>query len=64
MSKEEVAKELTLAIIGKILAVDTSTNEARNASLASEVAKAYTIILQNMPDVNHRKASSGKPGMV
>lgn len=65
MSKEEIAKELTLAIIDKIRAVDTLTNETMNTSLALEVAKAYTTILQNIPDTNkHGKASSVKPGMV
>lgn len=65
MSNEEIAKELTLAIVEKIRSTDTTTTEKMNASLALEVAKAYTIILENIPEVSKSgKASSVKGGMV
>lgn len=41
MSKEQVAKELTLAIVDKLLPTDRNDAASFNTALVSEVAKAY-----------------------
>jgi hypothetical protein len=50
MEKNEIALNLTLSIVGRIKPVDTTTGEAMNASLASEVAKAHNIILESIQE--------------
>lgn len=50
MSKtnREIALELTLAIVGKIMPADRSTREVMNKDLAEQVATAYNIILEKI----------------
>ncbi len=48
MSKEQIAKELTLAIINKLLPTDQSNAVSFNKSLADEVAKAYNSIYASL----------------
>jgi hypothetical protein len=44
VSVDEIAKELTIAMIDRIRAIDETSRETLNKSLADEVSKAYTTI--------------------
>lgn len=50
MEKDEIALKLTLSVIERIKHTDNTSYETMNATLASEVAKAYNVILESIKE--------------
>lgn len=46
MTKDEIAKELTLSIVNRLKTTDHTNSEQYNKSLATEVGHTYIIIRQ------------------